>query len=88
MQVAQQLRERLASLREADNALELLTGQPREIAVGRHRCYEVQLPEDYRLILCANHNPLPLLEELGRVDWSRVSRVKIHSVEKIEVARG
>jgi hypothetical protein len=88
MDVARQLRERLASMREAECMSDLLTGQPTEIKDGTRRCYEVHLPEDYRMVLCANHKPLPLLKETGTVDWSRVSRVLIRSIEKTEVARG
>jgi hypothetical protein len=88
MDVAQQLRERLASLREATNVSELLTGHPREILGGRRRCYELDLPENYRMVVCANHKPIPLLQETTRVDWSKVSRVMIHNIEKIEVVHG
>lgn len=86
--VARELRGRLADIREAANVLELLAGQPREIADGRHRCYEIGLPEDYRLVICANHDPLPIQEGTARIDWSRVSRVKITRIEKVEVPHG
>lgn len=88
METARQLRERLASMREADNVVETVTAHPQEIPAGRRRCYEVLLPENYRMVLCANHKHLPLLKATGGVDWSRVSRVVIYSIEKVEVARG
>jgi hypothetical protein len=81
VEIARQLRERLASMREADNVTELLTGRPAEIADGPRRCYEVRLPGGYRVVMCANHKPLPLLGDSGGVDWSRVSRVLIHRIE-------
>ncbi len=88
IEVARELRARLADIREASTVLELLAGQPQEIADGRHRCYEIRLPEGYRMVICANHDPLPLQEDTGRVDWSRVSRVKITRIEKTKVPHG
>lgn len=82
--VARELRGRLADIREAGSVLELLAGHPREVSDGRHRCYEVSLPEAYRLLICANHDPLPFQGGTGRIDWSRVSRVRIASIDKVE----
>lgn len=86
--VARELRGRLADIREASNVFDLLAGQPREVADGRHRCYEVGLPEGYRLVICANHDPLPLQEDAEAIDWSRVSRVRIARIDKAEVPNG
>jgi hypothetical protein len=33
-----------------------------------------------QVVLCANHNTLPVLES-GGVDWGRVSRIKILRIE-------
>jgi hypothetical protein len=81
-EVARQLRERLASMREADNVFELLTGHPRPIPGGDGLCYEVSLPENFRMVICANHKVLPRLGESGGVDWSKVTRVIVQSIEK------
>jgi hypothetical protein len=88
LDVAGQLRERLASMREADNVAGLLTGHPHELAEGSHRCYAVGLPDNHRMVFCANHKELPTLKGTDKVDWSRVSRVMIHRIEKVEVADG
>ena len=88
VEVARQLRERLASLREVESVLELPTGSPREVIYGAGQCYEVFLPDRLRLVLRPNHKKLPLLAGADRVDWSRVSRVLICCIEKVEVDRG
>lgn len=85
-EVARQLRERLASMREADNVFELLTGRPRPIPGGDGRCYEVFLPENFRMVICANHKVLPRLGGSDSVDWSKVTRVIVQSIEKEEAA--
>lgn len=86
--VARELRARLADMREATTVLELLAGNPHEVEDGRHRCYQVGLPEDFRIVVCANHDPLPRHEGTGGVEWSRVTRVKITRIERVEVHYG
>ncbi len=88
LEVAAALRARLADIRDAANVLELLAGQPREIADGNRRCYEIALPDGLYLVICANHDPPPLQEGTGTTDWSRVTRVKISRIERREVSHG
>jgi hypothetical protein len=38
------------------------------------------LCDGYRIVFCANHNSIPTLKP-NRVDWSKVSRVKILRIE-------
>ena len=70
--------------RAAESVTELVAGRPREIQGGRHRHYAVDLANGYRMVFCANHVRIPV-DETYRVDWSRVTRVKIL---KIEVGHG
>ena len=86
LEVARQLRERLASMREADNIFELLTGRPGPIPGGDGRYYEVFLPENFRMVIGANHKVLPRLGGSDSVDWSKVTRVIVQSIEKEEAA--
>lgn len=86
LEVAHELRERLASMREANNVFELLTGRPRPIAGGDGRCYEVLLPENFRVVICANHKVIPRLGGSDSVDWSKVTRVIVQRIEKEEAA--
>jgi proteic killer suppression protein len=81
---AARLRERLADIRAAEAVTDLVAGRPREIEGGRHRHYAVDLANGYRLVFCANHVRIPVIE-MDRVDWSRVTRVKLL---KIEVGHG
>jgi len=84
LRAAARLRDRLADIRAADVVSELVAGRPREIEGGRHRHFAVDLADGYRLVLCANHVRIPV-HETNRVDWSRVTQVK---VLKIEVGHG
>jgi proteic killer suppression protein len=77
---AKKLRERLADIEAADNVTDLVAGRPREIEGGRLPNYAVNLADGYRIIICANHNEIPLTKA-GRIDWSKVSRVRIHKIE-------
>jgi toxin HigB-1 len=77
--VAKKLRERLADIRAASNVTELVAGRPREIEGGRLPNYAINLADGYWMVLCANHNEIPLIKT--RVDWSKVSRVRIHKIE-------
>jgi proteic killer suppression protein len=77
---AARLRERLADIRAAEAVTDLVAGMPRELEGGRQRRYAVDLANGYRLVFCANHNRIPL-NETDRVDWSRVTRVKILKIE-------
>jgi hypothetical protein len=80
LKAARKLRERLADIRAASNVTELVAGRPREIEGGRLPNYAINLADGYRLVLCTNHNDVPLTRS-GRIDWSKVSRVRIHKIE-------
>lgn len=80
LRAAARLRDRLADIRAADFASELVAGRPREVEGGRHRYLAVDLAEGYQLVLCANHARIPVYET-NRVDWSRVTQVKILRIE-------
>ncbi len=85
--MAKKLRARLADLREAETITDIPAGQPREIEGGRFGYYAVKLADGFRLVLSANHNEMPLLAN-GKIDWSKVSRVKIRKIEKSEARHG
>lgn len=80
LKVAKKLRERLADIRAASNITELVAGHPREIEGNRLPNYAIDLADGYRMVLCANHNDIPRTKT-RRVDWSKVSRVRIHIIE-------
>ena len=84
IKAAARLRDRLADIRAADAVTDLIAGRPREIEGGRHRLFAVDLASGCSLVFCANHVRIPV-DETDRVDWSKVTRVKIL---KIEVRHG
>jgi proteic killer suppression protein len=82
LKAAARLRDRIADIRAADFVSDLIAGNPREIEGGRHRHYAVDLADGYRLVFCANHRDVPV-HKTGRVDWSRVDRIKILKIEDV-----
>jgi len=79
--VANELRRRVADLRAATSVLDLLIGAPRET---REDQIALDVGPSFQLTFCANHNTVPKIES-GSVDWSKVSRVKILSIESKNV---
>jgi hypothetical protein len=71
--IAGRLRRRLADLHAADFVNDLVTGQPREVANDH---YTVLVIDDCSITFCPNHGTIPRLAS-GKVNWSKVSRVKI-----------
>lgn len=70
----------MADLREAETVFELPAGRPREIEGSPHNNYAVDLADDLRLVLRANHSDVPALKT-GGVDWARVRRIKVYRIE-------
>lgn len=81
VRVAEKLKRRLADLRAATSVKDLVAGRPRELEGTKYRHIAIDLCEDYRILFCANHNVIPVLES-GDVDWSKVSRIKILRIER------
>jgi len=78
--VAEMLKHRLADLCAATSINDLVAGQPRVLdgAVLQHMV--VDLSAGYLMIFCANHPNNPLTES-GKIDWPKVSRIKILRIE-------
>lgn len=77
--VHEALKHRLADLRAAVSVHDLPTGSP--ISCGDNGEFvRIELPSGYVMLLEANHVQNPL-EEDGKVDWSRVCRVRVVAVE-------
>ncbi len=75
--VANELRRRVADLRAATSVRDLLIGAPREIQEDQ---IALDLGPSFQITFCANHNTAPKLES-GAIDWSKVARVKILGIE-------
>jgi hypothetical protein len=78
--VAEKLKGRLADLRAANCVNDLIAGRPRELQGDRVGQVALSLGDGFQLVFCANHRVVPLVEG-SHVDWSRVNRVKIMSIE-------
>jgi toxin HigB-1 len=78
--VSDKLKHRLADLRAAISVHDLVAGHPRKLDETYQRKIVMQLGAGYRLVFCANHAVLPKLES-GKIDWSKVSRVKLLRIE-------
>jgi len=72
---AEKLARRLADLRACDSVGEIVVGKPQEIKSTPPGEFAIELGQRSRLIFSANHNDVPTVS--GKVDWSKVSRIKI-----------
>ena len=75
-EVAEVLKRRLADLRAARSINDLITGNPRIRNVGHIEHLVVDLRDGSYIILEANHPKNPLTET-GKLDWPKVSRIKV-----------
>jgi hypothetical protein len=77
--VAEQIRERLVDLLDAETVLDLPTGSPREVIERQESRYELDLPEGFRIELRPNHHqkPLPTFAGTDCIDWTKVTRVTV-----------
>jgi plasmid maintenance system killer protein len=80
VKVAEKLKRRLADLRAAKTVKDLVAGRPHELDDPHFGQIGVELCEGYRIVFCANHSSIPMLKP-NRVDWSKVSRIKVLRVE-------
>ena len=80
--VTETLKHRLADLMAAMSVNDLLVGHPRVLEGGKDdQNMLIELGNDYQIILCANHPDNPVTEN-KKIDWSKVSRVKILRIER------
>lgn len=77
-EVVETLIRRLGDLRAVTSPLEIFTGKPR-FTNGPARMH-LQLALRFEIILKPNHS-IPRLDNIGDVDWVRVRRIQIMSVE-------
>jgi plasmid maintenance system killer protein len=74
--VAEILKHRLADIRAANSAKDLLAGRPRELDGPDSQHMSLDLCNDYRIVFKANHTKNPTTET-DRINWSKVNRIKI-----------
>lgn len=78
--VAAKLMNRLMDLVAAKTIYDLPVGRPETYGGHPFDRYKVDLGENHILIFRANHPKNPYLEN-GQVDWRRVTRIKLISIE-------
>lgn len=81
--VVETLKHRLADLRAATCAADLVVGSPRSRQTDGVRYIVVDLCDGYRLVFRCNHIVRPG-RAVDESDWSRVTRVKILTVERAD----
>ena len=74
--VAEELKRRLADLRAAASVGDLPVAKPRKMS---ETCV-FDLADGYKLSFSPNHSNNPLLKS-GKIDWAKVARIKILSIE-------
>lgn len=81
--VASALKHRLADLRAAASLMDLPVGRPRILDDSSGLRAAVDLADGFQLFLASNHRKNPI-DASGRVDWPRVTRVRVLCVEKTD----
>lgn len=79
-EVAKKLKARLADFQAAATVKDIPAGKPIELDGDKVGQMAVELTDGFRLIFCANHNRIPILQK-DKVDWSQVTRIKIMNIE-------
>jgi len=82
--IAEELKHRLADLRAATSIDDLLIGNLQKLDEPDRQCLAIDLIDEYRLVFCANHPKNPVTES-GKVNWRKVSRIKITHIGKAYV---
>lgn len=77
---ARKLRTRLSDLEAAACVAELRAGRPHPLAGARKDRIALDLSGGLRLVLSADQEPCPRHAD-GGVDWSRVTAIRIESIE-------
>ena len=80
VECANVLKRRLADLRAAANATDLVAGNPRQAPRSKEELM-LDLVDGCAVVLAANHTTVPRLGS-GAIDWSNVSRIKLLRIER------
>lgn len=77
---AEALRHRISDIRAADSIRDLLAGNPRVDEHHGAECYVIELSQSASLKVVPAHAQSRLKDD-GAVDWDRVRRVKVVSLD-------
>lgn len=82
--VLEMLKHRLADLRAAISAKDVVVGRARLFNNSGSEYMALELTDGYQLVLAPNHPNNPMTAE-NRVDWTKVTRVKLLRIERNNV---
>lgn len=74
------LKHRLADMHAAQSPIDLEAGSPKIVQSSDHEIMTVDLRDGYRIEFSANHPNNPTIES-GKIDWGKVTRIKILRIE-------
>ncbi|KAA3609685.1 MAG: hypothetical protein D8M58_21580 [Calditrichaeota bacterium] len=80
--VSTKLKHRLADIRAAGTIFEIVVGNPRELLESKSN-YIMDIGENYIIRFSANHVNNPRTSD-QKIDWKKVTRIKILSIEENE----
>ena len=84
LSIGAKLRDRLADLMAGTNIHDVVVGNPEPHQLNGHGDgYKIDLIDNYRIFITSGHVKTPLKEN-GEIDWNKVTRVKIVSIENID----
>lgn len=75
------LRARIADITAAKVVSDLNFALPRTITYQGANCICLDIFEDIKMIICSNH---PKMAKLETIDWSKVKRVRILKIGKVD----
>ena len=81
--VAHELNKRVADIRAAESALDLLVGA-RVVGEEGLEAIHVSLASGFELILAANHVENPTTAS-GKIDWGKVVRVRVLEISRMAI---
>lgn len=81
--VAHELNKRIADVRAADSATDLLVGT-RVVDHEAIQAMHISLANGFELVLVANHVQNPTTGS-GKIDWGKVMRVKVLEISRMAV---
>ena len=76
-----ELKQVLADMRAAQHAKDFPTDAPKLVEGSNGKHMELSLGESHAIVFCANHTENPLDGD-NRIDWSKVSRIKILKIRE------
>lgn len=76
------LHDRLADLMAANTIYDVLLGNPKQLVIGSIQGYRIELYKPFVMTLVVNHVEPPV-NKANQIDWGRIFKVKIISIEKL-----